>query len=154
MGKKRWATEHVVLPDGCYWYHPFVDKCDGWHLVEWRLAEIVGGKFRQIGVSAVWELDCDYLRKALWLRIEPPSQDAGASEGIGSVAVARQGHRVPTGNRDDEQRLRERIAIVAEGIVDAFIEMHDSTIVYYARHPGQRNKLVAQISRLIGRVRE
>ena len=43
---------------------------------------------------------------------------------------------------------------MAEGIVEAFSETHDTTAVYYARHPEKRKELVAQITRLIGRIRE
>ena len=36
----------------------------------------------------------------------------------------------------------------------AFTEVHNSTAAYYARRPEQRAELVAEIARLIGRVRE
>ena len=43
---------------------------------------------------------------------------------------------------------------VALGIVDAFTETHDSVGAYYARQPEKKEELVAQIVRLIERVRE
>ena len=50
--------------------------------------------------------------------------------------------------------MRQRTLTVAEGVVDAFTQTHDSTAAYYARQPEKREELVAQIARLIGRVWE
>ena len=72
MGRKRRAVEPVRLEDGHYWYRNFINLPGGGHVQDWKLAEIVGGKFRRIGVKAEWEQDCDYLLNALWVRIDPP----------------------------------------------------------------------------------
>ena len=154
VGRKRRAVERNVLPDGHYWYRNFINLRGGGHVDEWKLAQIVGGKFRRIGVKAEWEQDCDYLRNALWVRIDPPQSEAGDTAAIRKATEIRRGHRLARASRDDEHRLRERTLIVAEGVVEAFTETHDSTVVYYARHPEKRKELVAQIARLIGRVRE
>jgi len=154
VGKKRRAVERTVLPDGHYWYKDFLNLPGGGYSRDWKLAEIIDGKFRQIGVKADWEQDCDYLLNALWVRIDPPPSEAGETTAIRKATEVRRGHRVARASRDDEHRLRERTLIVAEGVVEAFTETHDSTVVYYARHPEKRKELVAQIARLIGRVRE
>ena len=154
MGRKRKSAERTVLPDGHYWYKDFLNLPGGGHGEEWKLAQIVGGKFRQIGLNAEWEQDCGYLRNALWVRIDPPPSQAGDTAAICTGGKIRRDDRVARVSRDDEPRLRERTLIVAEGIVEAFSETHDTTAVYYARHPEKRKELVAQITRLIGRVRE
>ena len=154
VGKKRRAVEPIRLEDGHYWYKDFLNLPGGGHGEEWKLAQIVGGKFRQIGLNAEWEQDCGYLRNALWVRIDPPPSEAGETTAIRKATEVRRGHRVARASRDDEPRLRERTLIVAEGIVEAFSETHDTTAVYYARHPEKRKELVAQITRLIGRIRE
>ena len=154
VGKKRRAVEPIRLEDGHYWYKDFLNLPGGGHGEEWKLAQIVGGKFRQIGLNAEWEQDCGYLRNALWVRIDPPPSEAGETTAIRKGGKIRRDDRVARVSRDDEPRLRERTLIVAEGIVEAFSETHDTTAVYYARHPEKRKELVAQITRLIGRIRE
>ena len=154
VGKKRRAVEREVLPDGHYWYRNVIDLPGGGYVDAWKMAEIVGGKFRQIGVTAEWEQDCDFLRNALWVRVEPPPVEGSDSGAVRVETGVRPSRRAARDNRDDEHRLRERVRFVAEGIVDAFIESHDSTIVYYARKPEKRTELVAQIARLIMKVRE
>ena len=91
VGRKRRAVERNVLPDGHYWYRNFINLRGGGHVDEWKLAQIVGGKFRRIGVKAEWEQDCEYLRNALWARIEPPSE-------AGDTAAVRTGGKI---RRDD-----------------------------------------------------
>ena len=154
MGRKRRAVERTVLPDGHYWYKDFLNLPGGGYGRDWKLAEIVGGRFRQIGLNAVWDQDCDYLRNALWVRIDPPQSEAGDTAAIRTGGKIRPTYRLARASRDDEHRLRERCRIVAEGIVESFTETHDSTAVYYARHPEKRKELIGQIARLIGRVRE
>lgn len=154
VGKKRRAAEREVFPDGHYWYRNWINLDGGGHVDEWKMAEIVGGKVKLIGVTAEWEQHCDFLRNALWVRIDPPPTELGETTGTPTETEVRRGNRVAPVSRDDEHRLRERVRFLAEGIVDAFIETHDSTIVYYARYPEKRKELVAQIARLIGRVRE
>ncbi len=154
VGEKRRAAERAVLPDGYYWYRNFINLDGGGHVDEWKMARIVGGKFRQIGVTAEWEQDCEYLWNALWVRVEPPHVEGGDSRDVQVATGVRPSRRAAPDNCDDEQRLRQRILILAEGIVEAFIETHDSTIVYYARIPEKRTELVAQIARLIRKVRE
>ena len=154
MGRKRQSAERTVLPDGHYWYKDFLNLPGGGYSRDWKLAEIIDGKFRQIGLKAVWEQDCGYLKNALWVRIDPPPPQAGETTAICTGGKIRRDDRVARVSRDDEPRLRERTLIVAEGIVEAFSETHDSTAVYYARHPEKRKELVAQIARLIGRVQE
>lgn len=154
MGKKGRAAGQAVLPDGHYWFRNFLDLRGGGHVDEWRMAEVVGGKVRQVGVTAEWEQDCDYLRHAVWVRVEPPQVEGGDSGVVCVDTGVRPSRRAARDNRDDEHRLEERVRFVAEGIVDAFIETHDSAIVYYARHPEKRSELVAQIARLITKVRE
>lgn len=154
VGKKRRAAERTVLPDGCYWFKNFIDLPGGGHVGEWKVAEIVGGKFRQIGVTAEWEQDCDYLRNAVWVRVEPPHVEGSDGRAIRVEIGVRPSRQAARDNRDDDRRLTERALFVAEGIVDAFIETHDATAVYYARRPEKREELVAQIARLVRRVRE
>ena len=154
VGKKRRAVEPIRLEDGHYWYKDFLNLPGGGYSRDWKLAEIIDGKFRQIGVKAEWEQDCDYLLNALWVRIDPPPPEAGETTAVRTGGKIRRDDRVARVSRDDEPRLRERTLIVAEGIVEAFSETHDSTAVYYARHPEKRKELVAQIARLIGRVQE
>ena len=110
-------------------------------------------KVWRVGSGAEWGQDCEYLRDAVWVRIDPPHVEAGDTATPTDIAV-RRGHRVARVGGDDDRRVRQRILTVAEGIVDAFTETHDSTAAYYARQPEKREELVAQIARLIRKVRE
>ena len=88
------------------------------------------------------------------MRIDPPHVEGGDSGAISLGTQVRPSQRVARASREEEDRLTQRIRIVTQGIVEAFTETHDSTAVYYARHPEERKELVARIARLIGRVRE
>lgn len=154
MGRKRRSVDPGRLPDGHYWFRNFLDLRGGGHVDVWKMAEVVGGKVRLIGMTAEWEQDCDFLRHAIWVRAEPPPVEGGVGGAVRVDTGVRQGNRIAPANRDDERRLTRRILALAEGIVDAFIETHDSTAVYYACHPEKRSELVAQIARLIRKVRE
>jgi hypothetical protein len=154
VGRKRRIREQAVLPDGYYWFKSFINLDGGGHVDEWKLAQIVVGKFRRIGSTAEWEQGCDYLRNALWVRLDPPPSEAGDTTAIRTATELRRDARVGRASRDDDYRARQRALIVAEGVVAAFTELHDSTAAYYARRPEQRAELVGEIARLIGRVRE
>lgn len=154
VGKRRRAAEPGGLDDGHYWFRNFIDLPGGGHVGEWKMAEIVGGKVRQIGATAEWEQECEYLRHATWVRAEPPQVEGGDGGAVCMDTGVRRGNHIARANRDDERRLEERVRFVAEGVVDAFIETHDSTTVYYARQPEKRSELVVQIARLITKVRE
>ena len=154
MGKKRRTAEQEVLPDGHYWFRNYINLDGGGHVDEWQMAEIAVGKVRLIGMTAEWEQNCEYLRNALWVRVEPPHVEVGDSGAVRVETGVRPNRRAARDNRDNEHWLGERVRFVAEGIVDAFIETHDSTIVYYARYPEKRKELVAQIARLIRKVQE
>ena len=154
MAKKRSKVEPPALPDGHYWFKNFINLRGGGHVAEWKLARVVGGKVWRVGSGAEWGQDCGYLRNAVWVRIDPPHVEAGDSGATSLATQVRPSHRVARASRDDEDRMSQRICIVAEGIVDAFTETHDSTAAYYARQPEKREELVAQIARLIRKVRE
>ncbi len=142
------------MTDGCYWFKDFLNLPGGGYGHDWKLAQIVGGMFRQVGVAAEWKQDCDYLRDALWVRLDPPPPEAGDTTAIRTANELRRDARVGRDRRADDYRARQRALILAEGVVAAFTELHDSTAAYYARRPEQRAELVAEIARLIGRVRE
>ena len=153
MARKRKAVEPPALPDGNYWFRNFVNLRGGGHVDVWKMAQVVAGKVRRIGSEAEWGQGCDYLRNAVWVRIDPPHVEAGDAATPTGTAV-RRGNRVARAGGDDDHRVRQRILTVAEGVVDAFTQTHDSTAAYYARQPEKREELVAQIARLIGRVWE
>jgi len=87
----------------------------------------------------------------MWVRVEPPDADANA------VCLLTNGSRRKRVSAlvvaDSDRAASERVRKVAEGIVDAFLAMHDSTAGYYARRPDHKGELVAQIARLIASVR-
>ena len=143
-----------MLPDGYYWFKDYLNLPGGGYGQDWKLARIVGGRFRQIGVTAEWEQDCDYLRDALWVKLDPPPPEAGDTTAVRTAGELRRDARVGRASRDDDYRTRQRTLFVAEGVVAAFTELHDSTAAYYVRRPVEREELVAQIARLIGLVRE
>lgn len=130
VGKKRNTNEPEALPDGCYWLKNFVNLRGGGHVRRWKLAQVVGGRVRVVGSSSELDQGCPYLRNALWVRAEPPTDDRGVT-----VAVA-----------------ADRVRLVAVEIVDAFLRLSDATAVYYARHPHHRAELVAHIAGLIERL--
>ncbi len=154
MAKRRKAFESPALPDGYYWFRNFINLRVGGHVSEWKFARVVGGKVWRVGSGAEWEQDCGYSRDAVWVRIDPPHVEGGDSGATSLGTRVRPSHRVARASRDGEDRLTQRIRIVAEGVVDAFTQTHDSTAAYYARRPEERSELVAQIERLIERVRE
>jgi len=151
VGTKRVPVEPPALDDGHYWYRNFINLRGGGHVDVWKLARVVGGKVERFGSDALLDQHCPYLRHSMWVRVEPPDADANA------VCLLTNGSRrkrvsalvAPDGDWPASERARK----VAEGIVDAFLAMHDSTAGYYARHPAHKEELVAQVARLIASVR-
>ena len=149
--KKRVPVEPPALEDGYYWFRNWINLRGGGHVDRWKLARVVGGKVQQFGSDALIDQDAPYLRHSMWVRIEPPHADANA------VCLLTDGRRRKRGSAlvapDGDRSASERVRKVAEGIVDAFVAMHDSTAGYYARNPHHKEELVARITRLIERVR-
>ena len=118
----------------------------------------IGGSLRSSGVwrvgsEAEWEQGCDYLRNALWVRAEPPALDAEEATAIRPAALRRPGKRAGRAEHD-EAGSSDRVRIVAQGIVEAFLETHESVGAHYRSRPDHKAELVAQIARLIERVRK
>lgn len=152
MAMKRRAFEPPALPDGFYWYRPFINLRGGGHVDEWKLAQIVGGKVQRPGTELVIDVACPYLRNALWVRAEPPGADAGETA-ILLATARRPASRTKRVEDDGGAGASERVRIVAQGIVDAFLETHESVGAHYRIRPDQKAELVGQIERLIERVR-
>jgi len=149
--KKRVPAEPPALEDGLYWYRVWINLRGGGYVDEWKLARIVGGKVQQFGSDGLLDLGCPYLRHALWVRAEPPHTDANA------VCLLTDGRRRKRGSalvtQDDNRAASERVRKVAEGIVDAFLAMHDATAGYYTRNPDHKEELIVRVARLIESVR-
>ena len=153
MAKKRRAVEPPALDDGYYWYRNFVNLDGGGHVGEWKLARIVRGRVQRVGSAAVIDRGCPYLRDALWVRAEPPATDMGDTTAICHATARRPANRAGQVEHDGGGGPGERVRIVAQGIVDAFLETHDSVGAHYRSRPDQKEELIAQIARLIERVR-
>jgi len=151
VGKRRVPVEPPALEDGYYWFRNFINLRGGCHVDLWKLARVIGGKVQRFGSDALLDQNCEYLRHALWMRIEPPHDEANA------VCLLTDGRRRKRGTvlvtQAKNRAASERVRKVAEGIVDAFLAMHDSTAGYYARNPDHKEELVAHITRLIESVR-
>lgn len=130
MNAREDAGEGAVLLDGFYWLRNFVNLRGGGHVRRWKIAEVIGGRVRVVGSASELDQGCPYLRHALWVRAEPPAEDRGVN-----VAA-----------RADRTRL------VAGEIVDVLVGLSDATTAYYARHPHDRDDLVAVVTRLISKV--
>lgn len=147
MEKKREPVEPPALDDGYYWYRNWISLRGGGHVDEWKLARVIGGKVQRLGSEALIDQDCPYLRHSMWVRVEPPNADANA---LCLLTAGRRRKDSPAlVTVDDTRPASERVRAVAEGIVDAFVAMHDSTAGYYARNPHHKKELVALIVRLI-----
>lgn len=151
MNKKRVPVESPALEDGFYWFQNFINLDGGGHVDEWKLARINRGRVQRFGSEAVIDLGCPYLRHARWVKIEPPDTEAAPVTAIRHGVKGRSGRGL---GRTGGSSSPERVRLVAEEIVSAFVAMHDSTAGYYARHPVHKEELIAQIARLIERVRE
>lgn len=152
MEKKRVPVETPALEDGYYFYRNWINLRGGGHVDVWKLARIVGGKVQRLGSDGLIDQDCPYLRHSMWVRIETPDTDANAVCLLTDGRQRNRGSALVT--QDNNRAASERVRKVAEGIVDAFLALHDSTAGYYARRPGHKEELVAQIARLIASVRE
>ncbi len=152
MEKERVPVEPPALEDGYYWFRNWINLRGGGHVDRWKLARVTGGRVQRLGSEALIDQDCPYLRHALWVRIEPPHTDANAVCLLTDGRRRKRGHVLMT--QDDNRAASERVRKVAEGIVDAFVAMHDSTVGYYARHPDHKEELVARVARLIERVQK
>ena len=95
---------------------------------------------------------CPYLRDALWVKAEPPALDAGEATAIRPATARRAGKRAGR-VVDDEAGSSERVRVVAQGIVEAFLGTHEQVVAHYRSRPDQEEELIAQIARLIERVR-
>lgn len=152
MEKRRVPVEPPALEDGFYWFRNWINLRGGGHVDVWKLARVVGGRVQRFGSEALIDQDCPYLRHSMWVRIETPGTDAnavclltdGRRQNRGSAPVA------PGGDRAASERVRK----VAEGIVDAFVAMHDSTAGHYARRPDHKEELIVRVARLIEGVRQ
>ncbi|MBY0457103.1 MAG: hypothetical protein K2V38_07190 [Gemmataceae bacterium] len=129
MSHKSHGGEGHALPDGVYWFRNYVNLRGGGHVRRWKIAQVVGGRVRLAGSASELDQGCPYLRRALWVRAEPPAADRGTTV----------------------EAAAERVRLVAEGIVDVFVTLSDATAAYYARHPHHRHELVDRIAGLIGR---
>lgn len=149
--KRRRNSARSELPDGYYWLKNFINLRGGGHVGEWRLARVVGGQVQVLGPDAELDLGCPYLEHARWVRIDPPDADTTA------VRMVSDGRR-PGGSRPADREggrdVSGRARVVAEGIVDAFLSVHESAARYYGLHPEHREEFTDKIARLIERVRE
>lgn len=152
METRRLTVEPPALEDGYYFYRNWINLRGGGHVDEWKLARVIGGRVQRLGSEALIDHDCQYLRHSMWVRIEPPHTDANAVCLL--TAGRRQNHGSALVAQDANRAAAERVRKVAEGIVDAFVAMHDSTVGYYARNPHHKEELVARITRLIEGVRQ
>ncbi len=144
-------VEPPALEDGYYWFRNWINLRSGGHVDVWKLARVVGGRVQRFGSEALIDQDCPYLRHSMWVRIETPDTDANA------VCLLTDGRRRNRGSApvapDGDRAASERVRKVAEGIVDAFLAMQDSTAGYYARRPDHKEELVARVTGLIASVR-
>jgi hypothetical protein len=147
----RVPVEPPALEDGYYWFRNWINLRGGCHVDRWKLARVVGGMVQRFGSDALIDQDCPYLRHSMWVRIESPHTDANAVCLLTDGRGQKRGSVLVT--QDNNRAVSERVRMVAEGIVDAFLAMHDSTVGYYARNPHHKEELVAQIARLIASVR-
>ena len=151
VGKKRVPVEPPALDDSYYWFRNFINLRGGGYVDEWKLARVIGGRVQQFGSEAMLDQNCEYLRHSIWVRIEPPHADANA------VCLLTDGRRRKRGSalvpQDDNRAACEKVRNVAEGIVDAFLAMQDSTAGYYARNPDHKEELIVRVARLIEAVR-
>lgn len=109
------------------------------------------GRVQVLGPDAELDLECQYLEHARWVRIDPPDANATA------VSVTPDRRRpVDPGLTDAgcDRAVSRRVRVLAEGIVDAFLAVHESAARYYDRHPGHREELIDRIARLIEHVRD
>jgi len=151
VGKRRVLAEPPALEDGYYWFRNWINLRDGGHVEEWKLARVIGGKVQRLGSDSLIDLGCPYLRHSIWVRIEPPHAEANAVCLLTDVRRRKRGSVLVT--QDDNRAASERVRKVAEGIVDAFLAMHDSTAGYYARNPHHKEELIVRVARLIESVR-
>ena len=154
MAKKRKAFVPPALPDGFYWYRNLINLRGGGHVDRWKMAQIVGGLVQRPGTESVIDVACPYLRDALWVRAEPPAMDARDTTAIRPATARRAGNRAGRVENDCGAEPGDRVRIVAQGIVDAFLETHESVGAHYRSRPDQKAELVAQIERLIARVQQ
>ena len=105
MGKKRRAVEPTSLEDGYYWFRNYINLRGGGHADEWQLARIVVGRVQRFGSAGIIDPDCPYLRRALWVRIEPPDAEIPSPTAI----------RLGSGDRPARESKRDDASAVTTG---------------------------------------
>lgn len=148
-GRRRPAR--LDLPDGYYWLRVWINLRGGGHVGEWKIARVFGGRVQVLGPDAELDGGCEYLEHAQWVRIDPPDGEATAARTL-------TGRRRPVdpepADAEVGRSVSRRVRAVAEGIVGAFLSVHESAARHYDRHPEHRTELIDRIARLIEQVRD
>jgi hypothetical protein len=139
------------LPDGYYWVKTFINLRGGGQVSRWKIARVAGGRVLVLGLDAELDLGCPYLEHALWVRIEPTDGETVAHPG---TAKTRRTRDVNSADAGEGRVTADRVRLVAEGVVVAFLAVHELAARYYDKHPEHRRELTEQIARLIERVQE
>lgn len=129
-------------PDGWWWVRLSPSTPRGADR-RWTVCRVLDGAVQPHG-SAVWySPSAPWLRGAEWVPAEPPADADPTVTAI--TAGKRMTHRLWTAGEYDHEKLLR----VAAEIVDVFVSLSDATAAYYARHPDDRDELVAVVRRLI-----
>ncbi|MFO0800565.1 MAG: hypothetical protein U0804_24110 [Gemmataceae bacterium] len=110
----------------------------------WTIVRILDGAVQPHGTSAWYVPTAGWLRDAEWVPAEPP---AGCGPPTAAVTRDRRASRRARAVAPDNGRVRR----VAAEIVDVFVNLSDAAAAYYARHPDDRDELVAAVCRLVRR---
>lgn len=137
------TDRRVTAPeDGWWWYRLPASTPDGYDRM-WRVARVLRGAVQPHGSTAWYRLTASRFRHAEWRPAAPPVRDDPPSKAISQVQWVTRGERAVA--KLDEDKVRR----VAAEIVDVFVGMSDAMAAYYARHPDDRNDLVAAVTRIV-----
>ena len=139
-------------PPGYYWWRYRCKLSEGYG--EWQVVRWDGERVQVFHSSHPWKLTCLFFQGGLWgPRILPP----GEGDTRTALALARAGNRQnrkerqadpsDTGNADTMAR---KVRVVAEGIVDAFVQGSHGLRAVYAGHPEWQAELVERVAGLLG----
>lgn len=128
-------------PDGWWWVRLSPATPRGSDR-QWTVCRVLDGAVRPHGSVAWYSPTAPWLRDAEWVPAEPP---AGCGPPATAITRSRGAVRGVRAVAADAERVRR----VAAEIVDVFVNLSDATAAYYARHPDDRDELVAVVTRLL-----
>jgi hypothetical protein len=147
--RRQENIEKLVLHDGWYWLRLFVPLRGGYSRHEWLPARVEGDKVRLFGSARSIPLSASVLDHALWHGpIDPPVVEPMRT----GLALERGRYRKKRrADAAGDPRFTAKVQLLANGIVQAFVQTSDDLRVMYKEQPKKLAELVDRVRGLLER---